>query len=160
MADLILKPASAGDTFKMQNGAGTSVLEISDNLASYSKGISEKAVAVTLTQTSSADDTAVIDLSQGTFFHFTLGANNLANWTFSNVPASGTACAWVIKIKQHASSDKEVAYPDTGSNIVKWSGGTDHVMSTGANKEDIISMFTIDGGATIYANEVGKDFQA
>ena len=154
MADLILKPASAGDTFKLQNGAGTSVLEVSDNLASYSKGISENAVAVTLTQTSSADDTAVIDLAQGTFFHFTLGANNLANWTFSNVPTSGTACAWVIKITQHASSAKTVAYP----SAVKWAGGTDHVMSIVTGAIDIISMFTIDGGTTIYANEVGKAF--
>ena len=154
MADLILKPASAGDTFKLQNGAGTSVLEVSDNLASYSKGISEN--ANTLTQSSG---TITIDLATGTFFEFTL-TENVTGWTFSNVPASGTACAWVIKIKQHASSDKTVAYPDSGTNTVKWSGGTDHVMSTGANKEDIISMFTIDGGTTIYANEVGKDFSA
>lgn len=153
MADLILKPASAGDTFKLQNGAGTSVLEVSDNLASYSKGISENAVAVTLTQTSSADDTAVIDLAQGTFFHFTLGANNLANWTFSNVPAN-VACAWVIKITQHASSAKTVTYP----SAVKWALGTDHVMSTTTGAIDIVSMFTIDGGTTIYANEVGKGF--
>ena len=85
---------------------------------------------------------------------------DVTTWTFSNVPASGTACSWIIKIKQHASSDKTVAYPDSGTNTVKWSGGTDHQMSTGANKEDIISMFTIDGGTTIYANEVGKDFSA
>jgi hypothetical protein len=154
MADLILKPASAGDTFKLQNGAGTSVLEVSDNLASYSKGISEN--ANTLTQSSG---TITIDLATGTFFEFTL-TENVTGWTFSNVPASGTACAWVIKIKQHASSDKTVAYPDSGTNTVKWSGGTDHVMSTGANKEDIISMFTIDGGTNIYANLVGKDFSA
>tara|TARA_R100000152_G_C6775665_1_gene204228 strand:+ start:724 stop:1188 length:465 start_codon:yes stop_codon:yes gene_type:complete len=154
MADLILKPASAGDTFKLQNGAGTSVLEVSDNLTSYSKGISEN--ANTLTQSSG---TITIDLATGTFFEFTL-TENVTGWTFSNVPASGTACAWVIKIKQHASSDKTVAYPDSGTNTVKWSGGADHVMSTGANKEDIISMFTIDGGTNIYATTVGKDFSA
>lgn len=154
MADLILKPASAGDTFKLQNGGGTSVLEVSDNLASYSKGISEN--ANTLTQSSA---TITIDLATGTFFEFTL-TENVTGWTFSNVPASGTACSWVIKIKQHASSNKTVAYPDSGTNTVKWSGGEDHVMSTGANKEDIIAMFTIDGGTTIYANLVGKDFSA
>lgn len=148
MADLILKPASAGDTFKLQNGGGTSVLEVSDNLASYSKGISEN--ANTLTQSSA---TITIDLATGTFFEFTL-TENVTGWTFSNVPVSGTACAWVIKITQHASSAKTVAYP----SAVKWAGGTDHVMSIVTGAIDIISMFTIDGGTTIYANEVGKAF--
>tara|TARA_R100000773_G_C4218706_1_gene117213 strand:+ start:1736 stop:2185 length:450 start_codon:yes stop_codon:yes gene_type:complete len=148
MADLILKPASAGDTFKLQNGAGTSVLEVSDNLASYSKGISEN--ANTLTQSSG---TITIDLATGTFFEFTL-TENVTGWTFSNVPASGTACAWVIKITQHGSSAKTIAYP----SAIKWAVSTDHVMSTATGAIDLISMFTIDGGTTIYANEVGKAF--
>lgn len=158
MADLILKPASAGDTFKLQNGAGTSVLEVSDNLASYSKGISEK--VGTITGTSGA---VTVDLSTGTFFEVTLTAA-ITTWAFTNVPASTTACAWVIKINQASSAvgGTPVTWAGdgttTGSSAIKWAGGTAHQMSTGNSQIDLISMFTIDGGTTIYANEVGKAF--
>ena len=156
MAILAIKPSSASDDFQFQDASGNAILQVDGDgsRVDYKKGISEN--ANTLTQSSG---TITIDLATGTFFEFTL-TENVTGWTFSNVPASGTACAWVIKIKQHASSDKTVAYPDSGTNTVKWSAGIDHEMSTGANKEDIISMFTIDGGTTIYANEVGKDFSA
>ena len=60
----------------------------------------------------------------------------------------------IIKIKQHGSSAVTVAYPAS----VHWAGGVDHVMSTGTNAVDIISMFTVDGGTTIYASQVGKAF--
>lgn len=158
MADLILKPASAGDTFKLQNGGGTSVLEVSDNLASYSKGISEK--VGTITGTSGG---VTVDLSTGTFFEVTL-TGAITTWAFTNVPASTTACAWVIKIKQASSpiGGTPVTWAGdgttTGASAIKWSEGTAHQMSTGSNDIDIISMFTIDGGTTIYANEVGKAF--
>ena len=92
-------------------------------------------------------------MAQGNFFEFTL-TENVTGWTFSNLASSGTASSWIIKITQHASSAKTVAYPAA----VKWSGGYDHVMSTGTGSIDIVSMFTIDGGTTIYANIVGKAF--
>ena len=158
MADLILKPASAGDTFKLQNGAGTSVLEVSDNLASYSKGISEK--VGTITGTSGA---VTVDLSTGTFFEVTLTAA-ITTWTFTNVPASGTACAWVIKIKQASSAvgGTPVTWAGDGTTTpataFHWSGGEDHEMSTDNSAVDIISMFTLDGGTTIFSLVVGKGF--
>ena len=148
MANLIIKPASASDSLKLQDGAGADIVTVSTNKVAYGKGISEEAVTVT-----QSSGTVTLDLAQGNFFEFTL-TENVTGWTFSNLATSGTASSWIIKITQHASSAKTVAYPAA----VKWSGGYDHVMSTGTGSIDIVSMFTIDGGTTIYANIVGKAF--
>ena len=148
MANLIIKPASASDSLKLQDGAGADIVTVSTNKVAYGKGISEEAVTVT-----QGSGTVTLDLAQGNFFEFTLTAD-VTGWTFSNPATSGTASSWIIKITQHASSAKTVAYP----SAVKWAGGVDHVMSTATGAIDIVSMFTIDGGTTIYANEVGKAF--
>ena len=148
MANLIIKPASASDSLKLQDGAGADIVTVSTNKVAYGKGISEEAVTVT-----QSSGTVTLDLAQGNFFEFTLTAN-VTGWTFSNLATSGTASSWIIKITQHASSAKTVAYP----SAVKWAVGADHVMSTATGAIDIVSMFTIDGGTTIYANEVGKAF--
>ena len=148
MANLIIKPASASDSLKLQDGAGADIVTVSTNKVAYGKGISEEAVTVT-----QGSGTVTLDLAQGNFFELTLTAN-VTGWTFSNLATSGTASSWIIKITQHASSAKTVAYP----SAVKWSGGFDHVMSTATGSIDIVSMFTIDGGTTIYANIVGKGF--
>lgn len=148
MANLIIKPASASDSLKLQDGAGADIVTVSTNKVAYGKGISEEAVTVT-----QGSGTVTLDLAQGNFFEFTL-TENVTGWTFSNTAASGTASSWIIKITQHASSAKTIAYPAA----IKWAGGTDHVMSTATGSIDIVSMFTIDGGTTIYANIVGKAF--
>ena len=148
MANLIIKPASASDSLKLQDGAGADIVTVSTNKVAYGKGISEEAVTVT-----QGSGTVTLDLAQGNFFEFTL-TENVTGWTFSNLASSGTASSWIIKITQHASSAKTVAYPAA----IKWAGGTDHVMSTATGAIDIVSMFTIDGGTTIYANIVGKAF--
>ena len=148
MANLIIKPASASDSLKLQDGAGADIVTVSTNKVAYGKGISEEAVTVT-----QGSGTVTLDLAQGNFFEFTL-TENVTGWTFSNLASSGTASSWIIKITQHASSAKTVAYPAAS----KWAGGTDHVMSTATGSIDIVSMFTIDSGTAIYANIVGKAF--
>ncbi len=148
MANLIIKPASASDSLKLQDGAGADIVTVSTNKVAYGKGISEEAVTVT-----QGSGTVTLDLAQGNFFEFTL-TENVTGWTFSNTAASGTASSWIIKITQHASSAKTIAYPAA----IKWAGGTDHVMSTATGSIDIVSMFTIDSGTAIYANIVGKAF--
>ena len=47
MANLIIKPASASDSLKMQDGAGSDIVTVSTNKVDYGKGITEKHVAVT-----------------------------------------------------------------------------------------------------------------
>ena len=151
MANLIIKPASASDSLKLQDGAGSDIVTVSTNKVDYGKGITEKHVAYTQGAAG-----VTLDLAAGNFFHFTL-TENVTGWTFSNLAAAGAVSSWIIKIQQRASGTGfTVAYPST----VHWAGGTDHVMSTANNAVDIISMFHINhsGSNIIYANIVGKAF--
>ena len=150
MANLIIKPASASDSLKMQDGAGSDIVTVSTNKVDYGKGITEKHVAVT-----QGSGTITLDLAAGNFFHFTL-TENVTGWTFQNLAAAGSTSSWVIKIQQHASSAKTIAYPST----IHWSNAADHVMTTDTGGVDIISMFHINHNSSniIYANIVGKAF--
>ena len=160
MAILAIKPSSASDDFQFQDASGNAILQVDGDgsRVDYKKGISEK--VGTITGTSGG---VTVDLSTGTFFEVTL-TNPITTWAFTNVPTSGTACAWVIKINQASSAvgGTPVTWAGdgttTGSSAIKWQGATAHQMSTGNSAIDLISMFTIDGGKTIYANEVGKAF--
>ena len=150
MANLIIKPASASDDLKLQDGAGSDIVHVSTNKVAYGKGISEKAVTVT-----QSSGTVTLNLAQGNFFEFTL-TEAVTTWQFSNLPTSGNACSWIIKIKQASSkiAATAITYPST----VHWAGGGDHVMTDANNAIDIVSMFTIDAGTIIYASVVGKAF--
>ena len=150
MANLIIKPASASDDLKLQDGAGTDIVTIDTNKVVYGKGVVEQPVTVT-----QSGGTIGIDLSLGNFFQFTLSAA-VTTWNFTNLPNPGAA-SWIIKITQPSSAvsgSPIITYPAA----VKWAGGTDHAMSTANNAVDIISMFTINNGTDIYANIVGKAF--
>ena len=46
MANLIIKPASASDDLKLQDGAGADIVTVSTNKVAYGKGISEEAVKI------------------------------------------------------------------------------------------------------------------
>ena len=133
----------------MQDGAGTDIVTVSTNKVAYGKGISEETVTVT-----QSSGTVTIDLAQGNFFEFTLTQEscdrmdifkscNFWNWTFMDYKNETSYTDQLLQT---------VAYP----SAVHWAGGTDHVMSTATGSIDIVSMFTIDGGTTIYANIVGK----
>ena len=150
MADLIIKPASGGDSLIFQDGAGTAVATISTNNVLYSKGVQE-----TVGTSTNATNAMSVDLATGNFFTIDLQSNNatVSSMTFSNPAASGSVSAWTIKWIQ-GSTARALTYPAA----VKWGGGVDHVMSTADNAVDIVSMFTIDGGTTIYATVCGIAF--
>jgi len=152
MADLIIKPASGSDSLIFQDGAGTAVATISTNHVHYSKGVSE-----TKGTSTNATNAMSVDLATGNFFEIDLQNNNatVSSMTFSNPAAAGKASSWVIKWIQ-GSTARALTYPAS----VHWSAGADHVMSTADNAVDIVSMFTIDGGTTIYASIVGTAFAA
>lgn len=160
MAILAIKPASGSDDFQFQDSSGNAILQVDGdgNRVDYKKGISEK--VGTITGTAGA---VTLDLSTGTFFEVTLTAA-ITTWAISNVPPSGTACSWIIKIKQAATAITGTPVTWTGDGTTtptgafNWHLGTDHTMSTGNNEVDIISMFTIDGGTTIYSILTGKAF--
>ena len=152
MADLIIKPASGGDSLIFQDGAGTAVATISTNNILYSKGIRENALNAIV-----GSAAITVDLNAGNFFTADLqsATATVTSFTFSNPAASGTASAWTIKYIQ-GSSARALTYPSS----VLWSGGVDHVMSTANDAVDIVSFFTIDAGTTVYASIVGQAFAA
>ena len=150
MANLIIKPASASDDLKLQDGAGADIVTVDTNNVLFGKGIQE-------TKGTSTNSAAAlsIDLATGNFFEIDLENNNatVTSWTFSNMAASGKVSSWIIKFIQ-GSTARALTYPAA----VKWGGGFDHTMSTADNAVDIVSMFTMDAGTNIYANIVGKAF--
>lgn len=115
---------------------------MANNVLSNPKFISYKEVVVSNTITTS---THTIDLSLSNVFELTL-ANAAITLSFSNPPASGNAYSFTLYCKQDATGSRVITWPAT----VKYPNASTPTMSTGANKIDIFSFFTLDGG-TIYA---------
>lgn len=67
---------------------------------------------------------------------------------------SGKACSLTLICVQDGTGSRTIAW---GSSR-KWAGGTAMVLSTAINAVDVVTMFTVDGGTTWYAAEVGKAF--
>ena len=147
MADLIIKPASGGDSLIFQDGAGTAVATISTNNVLYGTGVQENSNAI-----SSSSGVLTCNLQTGTYFTCTL-TENITSIVPSNA-TSGKLCAWTVKLTQHASSVKTVVY----TSAVKWGNGVDHVMSAAVDDIDIVSFHTVDGGTNIYGTVVGTNF--
>ena len=115
---------------------------MANNVLSNPKFISYKEVVVSNTITT---NTHTIDLSLSNVFDLTL-ANAAITLSFSNPPASGNAYSFTLYCKQDATGSRVITWPAT----VKYPNASTPTMSTGANKIDIFSFFTLDGG-TIYA---------
>ena len=135
--------ANVSSTFQV---AGITTLNanvaMANNVLSNPKFISYKEVVVSNTITTTAH---TIDLSLSNVFELTL-ANAAITLSFSNPPASGNAYSFTLYCKQDATGSRVITWPAT----VKYPNASTPTMSTGANKIDIFSFFTLDGG-TIYA---------
>lgn len=85
-----------------------------------------------------------INLSIGVFVTATLNAN--AIFTFSN-PAS-QAVAFTLLLTNDATAGRTITWPVS----VSWPGGTTPTRTTTANKSDVYTFFTINGGGNWYGN--------
>jgi hypothetical protein len=115
---------------------------MANNTLSNAKLTSYKETVVANTITT---NTHTIDLSLSNVFDLTL-ANAAIAISFTNPPATGTAYSFTIQCKQDATGSRVITWPAS----VKYPNASTPTMSTGANKIDIFSFFTLDGG-TIYA---------
>ena len=88
-----------------------------------------------------------LDLSQGNVFNVTLGASGIA-FTFTNPPANGSTCYITVILKQDPTGSR--TYGSFGSSI--WTDGVKPVLSTGANKIDVLTFMTVDGGASYFGS--------
>ena len=147
MADLIIKPASGGDSLIFQDGAGAAVVTVSTNNVLYSKGVQENSTAI-----SSASNVLTCNLQTGTYFTCTL-TENITSVVPSNA-VTGKLCAWTIKFTPHASSAKTITY----QAAVKFGAAVNHVMTVATGSIDIVSFHTVDGGTNIYAGVQGSAF--
>jgi hypothetical protein len=116
------------------NPAGGNVNLNSPVLTSYK----ETTVAATV-----STSTQTINLALSNIFNLTL-ANTSTAITFSNPPASGIAFSLTLHCKQDGTGSRVLTWPAS----VKWPNSSPPTLSTGANKIDVLSFFTLDGGTT------------
>jgi len=88
----------------------------------------------------------------GSLFQLTLGGNTAIS--FSNIPSSGKALTLTLVLIQDATGSRVPSFPAS----VKWDGGTIPTWGTVAGDEDVVTMFTYDGGTTWRANLVGQNY--
>ena len=83
-----------------------------------------------------------VDLDDGNVFNLILTAN--CTFTFSNPTASGTACSFVLYLKQDGTGSRTATWPAS----VVWPSATAPTLSTTINYTDVVSFLTVDGGTT------------
>ena len=88
--------------------------------------------------------TYTFDLSTSNNWDITMTGN--PTLAFSNPPASGILQAITVLFRQDGSGNRTLTYPAS----VKWTDGVSPVLATAANKVDVLTFFTVDGGTTYY----------
>ena len=112
-----------------------------NNIAGYLKSF--RNYGLTKLDVSSSSGTLTLDMALANVFECTL-TENITTITIDNPPDSGTYGELELKFIQHASSSKTV----TQASKYHFAGGTDPIMSTGANAVDRLHYTTTDGGTT------------
>lgn len=95
-----------------------------------------------VSNTTASTSALTLDLSVSNIFDVTL-ANNVT-LTLSNPPSAGLAYTAMLYCRQDATGGRTITWPAS----VKWPNSSAPTLSTGANKIDIINLFTLDGGTT------------
>lgn len=140
--------SSAGSAISLSGDAVVFLTAAADDIVPSSGG----SFTGTITAPSYVDNNATlsgttpdVDLSAANFFDITL--SGATTFTFSNVPSTGSAASWVIRVQQDASGS---AFGVTWPASVKWAAGTTPTLSGGANEVDVFTFFSHDGGTTVY----------
>ena len=103
-----------------------------------------------------------VDLNKAQTFELTL-TDDVTRFTLINPPPTNGSTAFTIKILQDSTGGRGVGI-DTFRNAagigvtVYWPGGVVPVVTTTADKTDIYSFMTFDGGATLYGVVGGQNF--
>lgn len=88
--------------------------------------------------------TYTFDLSSSNNWDITMTGN--PTLAFSNPPSAGILQAITVLFRQDGSGNRTLTYPAS----VKWTDGVSPVLATAANKVDVLTFFTVDGGTTYY----------
>lgn len=106
----------------------------------------------TLTSITSTTTTS-IDCSLGNNFSINLAADITA-LSFSNIPVAGRVYNLSLVIRQSATGGRSITWP----NSIRWAGGVSPTITQVANKHDVISLMTNDGGTIWYGFIAGQNF--
>ena len=96
---------------------------------------------------SNSNQTLTLDCHNGNNFSVTTAAN-ITSFVVSNLPPSGTAFFFTLKVTYGGS------HSITWGSSVKWNAGTAPTLSTSGT--DIFAFYTIDSGTTIYGFTAGQ----
>ena len=92
-----------------------------------------------------------LDLANGNIQKLTLTANCTITLA---APATGTMRSLTLLVFQDATGSRSITWPSS----VKWGEAGTPILTLAASRMDIISLFTIDGGATWYGALGAKGF--
>jgi hypothetical protein len=149
---------SAGQLFSITNDLTGSIFSVNDvsgipsievfangqiNMAQFGGTVLLASYEETVIANTITANTHAVDLSLGNMFNLTL-ANASITISFTNPPANGISSSLTLHCKQDGTGSRVITWPAS----VRWPNASAPTMSTGANKIDVFSFFTLDGGAT------------
>jgi hypothetical protein len=94
-----------------------------------------------------------INCSLGNIFNVTM-SNNITLLSFNNVPAAGRVYTMTLILNQDSTGARTLSWPTS----IRWSGGVVPALTATANKIDIFTIFTHDGGTTWFGFIAGTNF--
>lgn len=124
----------------------SSAVTLSSSLA-FGTSYSESTVNI------NAASTTNIDCALSNNFIVTM-SSNITSLTFSNLPTSGRLFYIALIIKQDATGGRTLAWPAS----FKWPSGTGPAITSTANKFDIITIMTFDGGTSWFGFVAGQNY--
>jgi hypothetical protein len=101
--------------------------------------------------TATVSGATTVNLNNGNWFRYTL--TGTPTFTFANAPASGNAMTVTLLVLQNGTG----GYTPAWGNTIYWAGGQVPPASTGANKLDMWTFTTTDGGSTFIGTLAVKD---
>jgi hypothetical protein len=102
-----------------------------------------KSYKETVVTVSASTATTNLDLRQGNIFNVSISSNT--TFTFTNPPASGLLQSATVIIKQDATGGRTGSFTNS-----KWTDSIAPTLTTTANKTDVFTFFTIDGGTSYF----------
>lgn len=102
-----------------------------------------KSYKETVVTVSASTASTSLDLRQGNIFNVTISAST--TFTFINPPASGVLQSATVIIKQDATGGRTGSFTNS-----KWTDGVAPTLTTTANKTDVFTFFTVDGGTSYF----------
>jgi len=121
---------------------GVSDLNIAGNFDGYLRDYTEK-----LNNLGNTSATTNINLALGTFVAATLATNTTFTFTLGTKTTT-SATSFTLILRNDGTSGRSVTWPGT----VRWPGGTVPTRTTTANRADVFTFFTFDGGAIWYGS--------